>query len=215
MQSYATTGYWDENEEKQPAACTSWKQEVLGVMIKYAAPRLMLKWCLLEMASQAAASGSLSVHHTQIIHSSFAISPFTGRKDEWHINHRSPNAKWFDQALYLHLIFTHSISFIPSSFCSPTVNAIILFVQDWKSTFAQGGRWLQNLIWLDDSILRGHRIGMQSTGLIQPHAQKQPFFPSSRLPDLATSLHNPLNYSRLEEGTNSLTSAPMHVKQAL
>lgn len=54
------------------------KQEVLGVMIKYAERRLMLKWCLLEMASQAAASGSLNVHHTQIIHSSFAISPFTG-----------------------------------------------------------------------------------------------------------------------------------------
>lgn len=73
---------------------------------------------------------------------------------------------------------------------------------------------LRNLIWLDDSILRGHTIGMQSTGPHSTPRTKQPFFLLSR-PDLATTLHNLLNYSRLEEETDILTSAPLHVKQVL
>lgn len=50
-----------------------------------------------------------------------------------------------------------------------------------------------------------------------PHSTprtKQPFFLLSH-PDLATTLHNLFNYSRLEEETDILTSAPLHVKQAL
>lgn len=73
---------------------------------------------------------------------------------------------------------------------------------------------LQNLIWLDDSILGGHAMGMQSTGPHSAPRTKQPFFPLSR-PDLATMPHNLLNYSRLGEETDILTSARLHVKQEL
>ena len=73
---------------------------------------------------------------------------------------------------------------------------------------------LQNLIWLDDSVLRGHTLGMQSTSPIQLLAQNS-LSSFLSLPDLATTLHNLLHYSMLEEETDSLTSAPLHVKQAL
>lgn len=73
---------------------------------------------------------------------------------------------------------------------------------------------LQNLIWLDDSILRGHTVGMQNTGPHSAPRTTQPFFLLSR-PDLAAMLHNLLNYSRLEEENDILTSAPPLVKHAL
>lgn len=60
----------------------------------------------------------------------------------------------------------------------------------------------------------GRAIGMQSTIPIQLLAQNSLSSSLSR-PDLATTLHNLLNYSRLEEETDILTSAPLHVKQAL
>lgn len=74
---------------------------------------------------------------------------------------------------------------------------------------------LQNLIWLDDSIHSRDAIGMQSAESIQLPAQNRLSSPPLRLPDLATTLHNRLNYSRLEEEADSLTSALLHVKQAL
>lgn len=60
--------------------------------------------------------------------------------------------------------------FVLSCICSPA-NVVILLGKNWKSTLTRGGRMLQNLIWLDDSILRGRMIGMQSTSPIQPLAQ--------------------------------------------
>lgn len=100
--------------------------------------------------------------------------------------------------------------------CSPHAMAsvVILLDRGWKSTLTRGGRMLLNLIWLDDSILRGHTIGMQSTGSIQLLAQNRLSSFLSR-PDLATMLHNLLNYSRLGEESDILTSAPLHVKQSI
>lgn len=60
----------------------------------------------------------------------------------------------------------------------------------------------------------GRAIGMQSTIPIQLRAQNSLSSSLSR-PDLATTPHNLLNYSRLEEETDILTSAPLHVNQTL
>lgn len=113
-------------------------------------------------------------------------------------------------------VFFLSFSTFSPRICSPhaMVSVVILLDRGWKSTLTRGGRMLLNLIWLDDSILRGHTIGMQSTGSIQLLAQNSLSSFLSR-PDLATMLHNLLNYSRLGEESDILTSAPLHVKQAL
>lgn len=123
----------------------------------------------------------LSVYRTQIIHSSSAISPFYRLKEERHINHHPPKSKWFDHALYLLLIFIHS-SFSFFGFLTlsririrpphTTASVVIPFRPRAESQpLARGGRMLQNLIWSDDSILRGRAIRMQSTVPIQPLAQ--------------------------------------------
>lgn len=74
---------------------------------------------------------------------------------------------------------------------------------------------LGNLIWLDGSILRRHTIGMQSTSPIQLRSQNSLSSSPLSRPDLATTLHNLLNYSRFGKETDILTSARLHVKQAL
>lgn len=80
------------------------------------------------------------------------------------------------------------------------------FCPGLKSTLAWRGHMSQDLIWLDNSILCGHMIGMQSSRPIHLLGQNN-LSSFAALPDLATVFRNLLNYSRAERRLDFRSSA--------